>query len=334
METLFTLICVQAFMWALLLLKKKNRAASWLALTFISVFILFGSRYANFVFETEISYSYILGTAIVGFFFMSVFLFNILSFGKTPKLLLAANFIYAGLSGAILFLFEPEEPAMQAFALLIPLAVLMIIQVIFLLKKIRSFTHSGSILQEERYKFSIVYILLTLYVIIAGAIVCKFIINLNPMAEKAVFAFDVLFAVLFFISGYISHSGKFIYVEPKARTEKAPDDEWVDKINALMENEKPWLDCELTLGRMAEMLGLTEFELTQILNQKMKTNFYSLVNNYRVETVKEKLKDPANRQFTILAAAYESGFNSKSTFYRIFKEYTGQTPKQFMDRLG
>jgi AraC-like DNA-binding protein len=247
--------------------------------------------------------------------------------------MLFANFIYAGLSGAILFLFETEQPTMQAFALLIPLAGLMIIQIIFLLKKIRSLTHSGSIFQEERYRFSVVYILLTLYVIIAGAIVCEFIIDLNPIAAKAVFAFDVLFAVLLFLSGFISHSGKFIYVEPKARTEKAPDDEWVNKVNDLMENEKPWLNCELTLGGMAEMLGLVEYELTQILNQKMKTNFYSLINNYRVETVKEKLKDPENRQFTILAAAYESGFNSKSTFYRIFKEHTGQTPKQFMDGL-
>jgi AraC-like DNA-binding protein len=74
------------------------------------------------------------------------------------------------------------------------------------------------------------------------------------------------------------------------------------------------------------MLGLVEFELTQILNQKMKTNFYSLVNNYRVETVKEKLKDPENRQFTILAAAYESGFNSKSVFNAYFKKSEGIPP--------
>lgn len=334
METLFTLICVQAFMWALLLLKKRNRAASWLALAFVSVFILFGFRYANFVFETEISHSFVLGTAVLGFFFISVFLFHILSFGKTPKALVISNFAYLTISAGLMFFFEIDQPVLQAFALLIPLAALMIIQVIFLLKKIRALTHSGTIFQEERYKFSVVYILLTLYVIIAGAIVCEFIIDLNPLATKAVFAFDVLFAVLLFISGFISHSRKFVYVAPKKASDSTPDDEWIEKINDLMENEKPWLDCELTLGGMAEMLGLVEFELTQILNQKMKTNFYSLINNYRVETVKEKLKDPENRQFTILAAAYESGFNSKSTFYRIFKEHTGQTPKQFMAGLG
>lgn len=334
METLFTLICVQAFMWALLLLKKKNRASSWLALAFVSILILFGFRYANFVFETEITHSLVLGTAVVGFFFISTFLFHILSFGKTPKILLFSNFLYAALSSGILFLFEIDQPVLQTFALLIPLSALMIIQVIFLLKKIRLLTHSGTIFKEERYRFSVVYIMLTLYVIIAGAIVCEFIIDLNPLTAKAVFAFDILFAVLLFISGFISHSGKFVYVEPNKASDSTPADEWVKKVNDLMENEKPWLDCELTLGGMAEMLGLVEFELTQILNQKMKTNFYSLVNNYRVETVKEKLKDPENRQFTILAAAYESGFNSKSTFYRIFKEHTGQTPKQFMDGLG
>ena len=48
--------------------------------------------------------------------------------------------------------------------------------------------------------------------------------------------------------------------------------------------------------------------------------------------VKEKLLEPDSKKYTILSAAYESGFNSSSTFYRIFKEHTGMQPKAFIER--
>ena len=46
---------------------------------------------------------------------------------------------------------------------------------------------------------------------------------------------------------------------------------------------------------------------------------------------KEGAVDPANASFTLLAIALDSGFSSKSSFNRVFKQFTGQSPKQFVD---
>ncbi|HDR67474.1 MAG TPA: helix-turn-helix domain-containing protein, partial [Bacteroidaceae bacterium] len=55
-------------------------------------------------------------------------------------------------------------------------------------------------------------------------------------------------------------------------------------------------------------------------------------NDYRVEEVKKRLQDPKFKHLTILAIAYESGFNSKSSFNTIFKERTGLTPSDYVQR--
>ena len=62
----------------------------------------------------------------------------------------------------------------------------------------------------------------------------------------------------------------------------------------------------------------------------MGKNFYYLINEYRVGEVKKRLKNPKYKNLTILAIAYDSGFNSKSAFNTIFKDMTGLTPSQYL----
>lgn len=111
---------------------------------------------------------------------------------------------------------------------------------------------------------------------------------------------------------------------------KDPANDMVKRVIQLMEEQKPYLDCELTLGKMADMLGLSEYELTGLLHNEMQTSFYDLINGYRLTAVKEKLLEPDSKKYTILSAAYECGFNSSSTFYRIFREHTGMQPREYM----
>jgi len=113
---------------------------------------------------------------------------------------------------------------------------------------------------------------------------------------------------------------------------KEPVNDLVKRVIQMMEEKKPYLDCELTLGRMADMLELSEYELTGLLHTEMQTSFYDLINGYRMAAVKEKLLEPDSKKYTILSAAYESGFNSSSTFYRIFREHTGMQPRAFIER--
>jgi len=66
----------------------------------------------------------------------------------------------------------------------------------------------------------------------------------------------------------------------------------------------------------------------------MGKNFYTLVNDYRIDEVKRRLVDPQYKNLTILAIAYDSGFNAKSSFNTIFKEKTGVTPSEYLRQVS
>ena len=100
-------------------------------------------------------------------------------------------------------------------------------------------------------------------------------------------------------------------------------------LDHLSEN-KPYLDPELTLRALAEQIGLQANQLSWLINDQLDKNFNDLINSYRIEHFKSLTKDPSNSDITILGLAYDSGFNSKTTFNTSFKKETGQTPRQFM----
>lgn len=93
--------------------------------------------------------------------------------------------------------------------------------------------------------------------------------------------------------------------------------------------EKVYLDPNLTLDVLAEKMGVTNKKLSYYINNNRKTNFYSLINEYRIKDVKEKLVLKEYDKYTFLGIANKSGFNSKTSFYRLFKEETGVSPSEY-----
>jgi len=57
--------------------------------------------------------------------------------------------------------------------------------------------------------------------------------------------------------------------------------------------------------------------------------FFEFINQYRVNEVKAKITDPAYENLSLLGIAFESGFNTKSAFNRVFKKITGFTPGEY-----
>jgi AraC-like DNA-binding protein len=108
----------------------------------------------------------------------------------------------------------------------------------------------------------------------------------------------------------------------------------VNKIRKYMVIKKPYLDRDLTIYNLSDQLRISRHTLSEVINEHMGMNFYNLVNEYRVKEVKQRMKNEDYRQLTILAIAYDSGFNSKSSFNTIFKEKTGQTPSQYLAALN
>lgn len=97
-----------------------------------------------------------------------------------------------------------------------------------------------------------------------------------------------------------------------------------------LEEQKPYLNPELSMPELARQMGLTTGQLSGAINKEMRKNFNELINSYRIEEVKIRLLDPAYAHLSILGIAFESGFNSKATFNRAFKHFTHQTPSEFV----
>ena len=103
----------------------------------------------------------------------------------------------------------------------------------------------------------------------------------------------------------------------------------IDRLEAHMRRDKPYLNAEVTLADLATELGITKYDLTYLLNDVMGKNFFTYINEFRINDVIEKLENPAYDHLTIMSIAYECGFKAKSTFNGIFKQHTGLTPTQF-----
>lgn len=97
----------------------------------------------------------------------------------------------------------------------------------------------------------------------------------------------------------------------------------------LMEEEKPYLNYTLTIGDLAQQLEVHTKSLSQVINEQHGLNFFNFVNTYRVEAVKQKLRAKEYGHYSIIAIAFECGFNSKSTFNSMFKRFTGTTPSNY-----
>ena len=109
--------------------------------------------------------------------------------------------------------------------------------------------------------------------------------------------------------------------------------EYLDRLVRYMENEKPFLDMQLSLDKLAGALDLKPGYLSQVLNERLELNFYEFVNEYRVREAQAKIADAARADRTLLAIAHESGFNSKASFNRAFRRVTGKTPSEYARAL-
>lgn len=95
---------------------------------------------------------------------------------------------------------------------------------------------------------------------------------------------------------------------------------------ALLEEEKLYLDPDLSLTSLSEKMHVNVHDLSRVINQALEKNFNQLINEYRVQEVKRNILDERK---SLLGIALDSGFKSKSAFNRIFKDQEGLTPSDY-----
>lgn len=114
------------------------------------------------------------------------------------------------------------------------------------------------------------------------------------------------------------------------KTHVQVDSQILEQIKKGMDIQKLYLNPTLTLAEFSKEIKLNSKIVSQQINTGLGKSFNDFVNEYRVEEVKKRLNSPDLERLTILGIAYESGFNSKTTFNRLFKDFTGVAPRDFL----
>jgi AraC-like DNA-binding protein len=103
-----------------------------------------------------------------------------------------------------------------------------------------------------------------------------------------------------------------------------------EKLEHLMRYEQIYLNNELSLPALAGKMEISVHELSYLINDVYGENFFSFVNRFRVEKAKELLLALDSNKLNMLGVAFESGFNSKTSFNTSFKKLTGMSPTEFL----
>ncbi|ALO35498.1 hypothetical protein CMT41_12810 [Colwellia sp. MT41] len=105
--------------------------------------------------------------------------------------------------------------------------------------------------------------------------------------------------------------------------------EQVTRVGNHMEKQRPYLNNQLKIDDLARQVSLSPKLLSNLINREFKVNFFEYVNRYRLKEVSAYLTDPNMANQSIIDLAFLAGYNSKSSFNRLFKLDTGKTPSQF-----
>jgi AraC-like DNA-binding protein len=206
------------------------------------------------------------------------------------------------------------------------------------IKNIHQFSSSTEQIDLSWLKY---FLLILVFIIIAWLNLVFF--NLNSLIELTPF----IYLLSVFFLAYFSLQQKEIFdfskseindlsviKEDKKQTQKRVSESRIielnEKLQMLMDLEKVYLENDLSLPKLAKRMNASCNEVSFVINELYRDNFYNFINKYRVEEAKILLLSEKYNQLNILGIAYESGFNSKTTFNTTFKKHTGFSPTEFV----
>ncbi len=104
-----------------------------------------------------------------------------------------------------------------------------------------------------------------------------------------------------------------------------------EKVKHVLHAQKLYLKNDLTLTQLSLAVDVPRHQLSQAINSCYSGNFFDLINDYRVEAFKHFASLPDKKYLSLLGIAQEAGFNSKASFYSVFKKKTGMTPAEYLE---
>ncbi|HEY1405502.1 MAG TPA: helix-turn-helix transcriptional regulator, partial [Spirochaetota bacterium] len=140
------------------------------------------------------------------------------------------------------------------------------------------------------------------------------------------------------ISGEDDATGESAAVEAKAKYQnnhltEEQKKEYLVAILTCMDAQKPYLDPDITIKDLSAMTGITLHNISQVINDLLGKNFFTFMNQYRIQYACALLSD-AQSEESIISVCFNSGFNSKSVFNAVFKRHAGVTPSEFRKKIS
>ncbi|MFP5142195.1 two-component regulator propeller domain-containing protein [Bacteroides xylanisolvens] len=175
------------------------------------------------------------------------------------------------------------------------------------------------------HKSYFTFVMILLVIVVIGALMVYFYGKIRSLQKRMKEERLILGSV-------VRQQNKAKEIQATLPEEKVGD--IMDELLDYMKREKPYLNSKLSISEVASQLGCTELELSQLLNSHMKVNFANFINVYRVKEIKLRLTQENLSKYTLKALSEQCGFNSKTTFYRVFKNVTGMPPMEYCKKLN
>ena len=229
--------------------------------------------------------------------------------------------------------------------------VYIVARVTFALQVVYVWISGSRLLQQYRYRLDNFYsddrsyALMPLYVLLQlfGAIaLLSMVLNVlgrEWFAGKMIVAVpSLIMSALLYGLGYVASKialPAVPFLEKRIITEEASSSSvqttLAERLEQLMHTQKPYLNPNLTVNDLAQMLQTNRTYLSHALHDELGVSFSGYVNRFRIEHAKQILRDEhfETSKEAILTAQVESGFASESSFYRLFKQHTGKSPLAF-----
>ena len=183
----------------------------------------------------------------------------------------------------------------------------------------------------------------TLVIILIGTLLWGYLTYQNVFVPDSNVSYYPLWIIIAITIYWLGHIGiyKFGIIQQRKQIRAyngnknnmventAAQNSHVVALQNLMVEKKAFLDPGLTLEHVAHQLDLSTSYLSRVIKSELHTNYSDYINEFRVAEAKNYLGNPDFSTYTITAIGLEAGFNSKSSFYEVFKKHTGQTPLHY-----
>jgi len=156
---------------------------------------------------------------------------------------------------------------------------------------------------------------------------------INYISGALAFSFLLYLLIVFLLFG--KNRNNILFHKKNKYEDKKMDDsqasDLIEQLDIIMAQEELYKNPNLKSADVAKKLHISTHQFSQLLNDNLGKSFPNFINEYRIQEAKKIVL--TNEQLTLEAIGYECGFNSKSTFYTVFKKIVGTTPSKFKEQV-